>query len=354
MTQQIVIPPTPEVPDSAAAEAEFETTNPALMYLADKAPLTQKSHGNLLSKFARRFFRVWNEATAQYDFGGFDLNDPAQEDEETGADITSANWRQLRAKHVVMCKAWLKGKGLKMATVHAYVSALKGVTRASSQLGIIAADIRLGVDDVKAKTPTDSKKGQRVPLDDVKRLIASCQDDKNQYIGIRDAALISLMVFAGLRRVDCARLKVSGVMKNCTKLSVTGKGMRVDVIPLNPMAVEPLRKWMKLREKWVGKNPDHALFCRVRKGGVISAEEPLSEDGMYGIVRLRVLKAAVADARPHDFRRTFATLLNDKGFPINEIQKLMRHSKIQTTAAYFVNDDEKTERLITEVNFLEK
>ena len=54
-------------------------------------------------------------------------------------------------------------------------------------------------------------------------------------------------------------------------------------------------------------------------------------------------RAGVNQVHPHRFRRTFATKLLHKGVPIDQIQKFLGHSQIETTQLYASSNDEEIE-----------
>lgn len=69
----------------------------------------------------------------------------------------------------------------------------------------------------------------------------------------------------------------------------------------------------------------------------VSLSNPHSRLSISGVeVRLRTLgrKVNIAKVHPHKFRRTLATMAIDKGMPIEQVQRLLGHVKIDTTLHY--------------------
>ena len=67
--------------------------------------------------------------------------------------------------------------------------------------------------------------------------------------------------------------------------------------------------------------------------------KPLGSDGIRHILNTIAKRAGVTNVHPHRFRRTFATNLAKRGMDIQEIQRLLGHSNINTTTVYVITDD---------------
>ena len=77
------------------------------------------------------------------------------------------------------------------------------------------------------------------------------------------------------------------------------------------------------------KDENEALFVSKNK-----PHQRLSISGIELIVRKLGLKTEINRVHPHKFRRTLATMAIDKGMPIEQVQKLLGHVKIETTMHY--------------------
>ena len=134
----------------------------------------------------------------------------------------------------------------------------------------------------------------------------SCQE-------IRDIAMIDLLASTGMRVGDHERQCV-----------VFGKGNKEREVYFNARAKIHLQNYLNSR---TDDNP--ALF--------VSLSNPHSRLSISGVeVRLRMLgrKVNIAKVHPHKFRRTLATMAIDKGMPIEQVQRLLGHVKIDTTLHY--------------------
>jgi integrase len=75
------------------------------------------------------------------------------------------------------------------------------------------------------------------------------------------------------------------------------------------------------------------LFTPINKGGNIQYRRMTSQ-AIYNVLRKRAGEANVTDFSPHDFRRTFAGDMLDRGVDIVTVQKLMGHASVNTTGRY--------------------
>ena len=111
---------------------------------------------------------------------------------------------------------------------------------------------------------------------------------------------------------------------------VLGKGSKERPVYFDARTKIHLRNYLESRND---DNP--ALF--------VSMLKPYNRLNISGVeIRLRELgrKLDITKVHPHKFRRTLATRAIDKGMPIEQVQKLLGHSKIDTTMQYAMVDQE--------------
>lgn len=184
-----------------------------------------------------------------------------------------------------------------------------------------------GVGDVKGEREL---RGRHIADGELQALLEACSKDRLP-AGARDAALFAVAWNTGLRRAEIAALRLADLKDNQDHwvIQVKGKGNKVRQAYLYS-AAGWLRAWLRRR----GREPG-PLFCRVRKGGKLVLSRRLSEEGLAHILEHRSREAALAEpVRWHDFRRTFAGNLLDRGVDLATVQKLLGHSSPTTTSNY--------------------
>ncbi len=140
----------------------------------------------------------------------------------------------------------------------------------------------------------------------------------------RDLAIVDLLASTGMRIGELVRLDIADVNLQERECIVTGKGNKQRPVYFDARTKLHLSEYLETRSDG---NP--ALFVSLD-----STAKRVAVGGME--LRLRNLgkKAGVSRVYPHKFRRTLATHAIDKGMPIEQVQKLLGHAKIDTTMHY--------------------
>lgn len=141
---------------------------------------------------------------------------------------------------------------------------------------------------------------------------------------IRDLAIIDLLASTGMRVGELVNLNRADVNMQERQCVVFGKGNKEREVYFNARTKIHLQQYLDSR-----RDDNPALF--------VSLKSPASRLTISGVeVRLRHLGvlANVGRVHPHKFRRTLATMAIDKGMPIEQVQKLLGHVKIDTTLHY--------------------
>ncbi len=140
----------------------------------------------------------------------------------------------------------------------------------------------------------------------------------------RDLAMIDLLYSTGIRVGELVNLNISDVDFDLRECIVFGKGGKERRVYFDAKAKLHLMNYIKYR---TDSNP--ALF--------VTLDAPYDRLKISGVeIRLRQLGKRVDINRihPHKFRRTMATRAIDKGMPIEQVQKILGHSQIDTTMQY--------------------
>lgn len=144
----------------------------------------------------------------------------------------------------------------------------------------------------------------------------------------RDLAMIDLLASTGMRVGELVRLNRSDVDFESRECIVFGKGSKERPVYFDARTKIHLKNYLDSR---TDDNP--ALF--------VSLQKPHNRLHISGVeIRLRNMgkKLGIPKVHPHKFRRTLATRAIDKGMPIEQVQQLLGHSKIDTTMEYAMVD----------------
>ena len=167
------------------------------------------------------------------------------------------------------------------------------------------------------KVRTDALVKEVLTDENIEVLRDSCQE-------MRDVAMIDLLLSTGMRVGELVKINRDDIDFQERQCVVFGKGNKEREVYFNARTKIHLKKYLEQR---TDTNP--ALF--------VSLHEPHTRLTISGVeVRLRQLgkRVNLHKVHPHKFRRTLATMAIDKGMPIEQVQKMLGHVKIDTTLHY--------------------
>lgn len=141
---------------------------------------------------------------------------------------------------------------------------------------------------------------------------------------LRDLALIDILSSTGMRVGELVRLNRDDINFEERECVVFGKGSKERMVYFDARTKIHLQNYLSSR-----KDSEKALF--------VGLKAPYKRLSIAAIeVRLRELgkRLNIAKVHPHKFRRTLATRAIDKGMPIEQLQHLLGHERIDTTLQY--------------------
>lgn len=142
----------------------------------------------------------------------------------------------------------------------------------------------------------------------------------------RDLAIVDLLISTGIRVGELVKLNRSDINFTERECIVLGKGDKERPVYFDAKTKIHLQQYLASR---TDDNP--ALF--------VSQRAPWNRLSIAGVERfLQRLgdRSHVRHVHPHKFRRTMATMAIEKGMPIEQVQKLLGHTKIDTTLHYAI------------------
>lgn len=141
---------------------------------------------------------------------------------------------------------------------------------------------------------------------------------------LRDLAVVDILASTGMRVGELVGLDIADVNLQERECLVTGKGNKQRPVYFDARTKLHLTAYLRSR---ADNNP--ALFVSLNGSG-----DRISIGGVESRLRQLGKKAGVNRVHPHKFRRTLATHAIDKGMPIEQVQKLLGHARIDTTMHY--------------------
>ena len=155
--------------------------------------------------------------------------------------------------------------------------------------------------------------------EDVEHLKQGCKN-------LRDSAIVSLLLSTGIRVGELVTLKTEGISFERRECVVFGKGAKERVVYFDSATKIKLASYLASRT-----DSSEFAFVRLGKSGI-----PLKVSGVETAIRKLGTRVGVNKCHPHRFRRTLATKAIHKGIPIEQVQIILGHAKIETTLRYAI------------------
>jgi integrase len=221
---------------------------------------------------------------------------------------------------------------------------LEIVANPAARLRALARKTRRAPRDVNRKTWLSEERA-RV-------LIATTRGDGTSPIDIRDATMVALYLYTGLRLSELIRVRWSDVDFSSGRhgvVHVIRKGGKPAQVPLNPAARRMLFEWRGKFVEAIGQDiADLRIIPQTRSLIVGSPlERPQRRELVVTWTRgvtagvtvreriaIRARRAGIDHLRPHDLRRSFAGMLEDAGTDMRDIQAALGHAQLATTERY--------------------
>jgi len=173
------------------------------------------------------------------------------------------------------------------------------------------------------KVKTAKRIKEAIADETVEKLRDGCEE-------LRDLAMIDFLLSTGVRVGELISLDIDDLNLSGREFKVYGKGDK------ERKAYFDVKSKLHLEEYLASRKDDNpALF--------VSLKEPHNRLTISGVeTRIKTLskKLKIDDLYPHKFRRTMATKAIDKGMPIEQVQKILGHSQIETTLQYALVNQE--------------
>lgn len=262
--------------------------------------------------------------------------------------VTSDHTRRAYSRALTDFIAWHRSTGqtgFSKATVQAHITALRDAGVSASSINQRLTAIRKlaaemadnGVIDHSTAQAISRAEGIRV---EGKRLGNWLTKEQAQMLlglpdlstvkGLRDRAILAVLLGCGLRREECAGLTVEHIQQREGRwviVDLVGKRSKTRSVPMPSWAKYAIDSYML-----AGAIAEGILFRSVRRGDHLQADG-MTAQAIFDVVKTYAQQIEV-DVRPHDLRRTFAKLAHKGNAPIEQIQLSLGHSSVQTTERY--------------------
>ena len=218
----------------------------------------------------------------------------------------------------------LSTSGLARASVDRKRAALSAFARYLSARGLQSQNPVSGLRQAKVR--------RRLPTVVSEHELTSSLDQPlaEQFVDIRDRALLEMLYGSGLRVSELLNLRPARIDLSRETVRVLGKGSKERIVPISRSAAGRMRDYFAARVAHLnalGRKDPGTLWISDR--GL-----PLTRYRAYQIVHRHLAALHGEKASPHVLRHCFATHLLDHGADLRAVQELLGHSSLATTEKY--------------------
>lgn len=232
----------------------------------------------------------------------------------------------------------LRRNGLSSANINQKLSAIRKLATEAEDNNLIEPRVANGIRAVKGVPRRGSRTGNWLTREEAQMWLNA--PDVKTLKGVRDRAILSVLIGCGLRRAEAAILSFPHIQQREGRwaiVDIVGKRDKTRTVPMPSWAKSTIDSWL-----FSARIEEGFIFRRVNKGDNLMGEN-ITEQAIYNIVVGYAEKLEKQGIAPHDLRRTFAKLAHKGGSPIDQIQLSLGHDSIQTTEKYLGVEQDLTD-----------
>ena len=209
------------------------------------------------------------------------------------------------------------------------MSAIRKLAAEAADNGLLAPELAAGINRVRSAKSVGIRVGNWLSVRQAQSLLNA--PDATTVRGLRDRAILAVLLGCGLRRSEVAALTFAHVQQR------DGRWCIVDLVGKHGrVRTAPMPAWVKLAiDAWTTAAgvADGHVFRSVTRGDRLGLEG-LGEKVVWQLIKPYATVAGVPGIAPHDLRRTCAKLCRAAGGELEQIQLLLGHASVQTTERY--------------------
>ena len=214
------------------------------------------------------------------------------------------------------------------SSINQKLSAIRKLAVEASYNGLMDGQLALGVKEIKGVKTAGVRIGNWLTKDQAERLIN--MPDRTTLKGLRDRAILAVMIGGGLRRSEVASLTFDHIQQREGRWVIAdliGKGNRIRTVPIASWTKQAIDEWAQTAQISTGH-----IFRPINKGDNLSGDH-LTSQAVQDVVKDYANRTGLT-LSAHDTRRTFAQLSRQAGADLEQIQLSLGHASIQTTERY--------------------
>jgi site-specific recombinase XerD len=228
--------------------------------------------------------------------------------------------------------AWrvaLEARNLGSVSINVRITAVRKLAVEAADNGLLAPELAAGITRVKGAKSKGVRVGNWLSVRQAQALLNA--PDVTTKKGLRDRAMLAVLLGCGLRRSEVAALTLKHIQTRDNRwciVDLVGKHGRVRTIPMPTWVKGAIDAWTAAAAFSEGR-----VLRPVGRGDQVRGEH-LTEKVIWQLLRPYSVAAGVPGIAPHDLRRSCAKMCRASGADLEQIQLLLGHASVQTTERY--------------------
>ena len=234
--------------------------------------------------------------------------------------------------------AELQASGLSAANINQRLSAIRKLATEAADNAVIPEPLANGIKNVKGVRQEGHRTGNWLTKEQAQKLINLPDIDTTK--GLRDRAILAVLIGCGLRRTEAAQLTCEHIQQREGRwilVDLVGKRNKVRSVPMPSWTKAALDAWTAAAGIEQGR-----VFRRVNRGGALAGPR-MSDQAIANLVRQYGDELGLEGLAAHDLRRTFAKLAHKGGSALEQIQLSLGHASLKTTERYLGVEQDLTD-----------
>jgi site-specific recombinase XerD len=241
----------------------------------------------------------------------------------------AGEFRMVKRAHLIAWRKQLEARALEPSTIRRKLSAIASLFDHLCEANAVSHNPADGV----RRPSMDSSEGKSPALGDDQAKALLNAPPATTFKGLRDRAILSVLLFHGLRRAELCGLRVGDVQlrRGVPHFRVVGKGGKIRFIPIHSQTLQRIDEYLE----WAGNSRelDTPLFRAVR---CASPHPALSGHAVWDVVQKYARQIGIEPSAisVHGLRATAATNALENEADIAKVQEWLGHANISTTRLY--------------------
>jgi site-specific recombinase XerD len=228
--------------------------------------------------------------------------------------------------------AWrvtLEARRLGSVSINVRITAVRKLAIEAADNGLLAPELAAGLARIKGAKSNGVRVGNWLSLRQAQALLNA--PDVSTRKGLRDRAMLAVLLGCGLRRSEVAALTLKHVQQRDNRwciVDLIGKHGRVRTIPMPT--------WVKVAtDAWTAaaSTSEGYVLRPINRADQVQGER-MTEKVVWQLLQPYATAAGVPGIAPHDLRRSCAKRCRAAGGELEQIQLLLGHASVQTTERY--------------------